>query len=114
MSLSRQKRCAALCKKHKRVATASLGKRLYRLDGITIDPYPIPSNLIMIDLSPSRLNPQVFVDRLQHDYQIVTHIYGKHLVRLAIHRHIGQEEEVLIVDAVKDCLDKIFAENKKH
>jgi len=93
---------------------ASLGKRLYRLDGITIDPYPIPSNLIMIDLSPSRLAPQVFVDRLQDDYQIVTHIYGKHLVRLAIHRHIGQEEEVYIVDAVKDCLDKMIAENEKH
>jgi threonine aldolase len=83
---------------------ASLGARLNALDGLIVDPYPIPTNLIMINLSELGLQPQRFVDRLKKDYGIASHIYGRYIVRFAIHRHIGPDEENRIVLAVEELL----------
>jgi len=83
---------------------ASLSKRLHQLNGITINPYPISTNLVMIDLSSLKFDPQAFTKRLQREYQVIAHIYGKHIVRLAIHRHIGKEEEEHIASAIENCL----------
>ena len=85
---------------------ASLGARLHALEELIVKPFPIPTNLILIDLSPLGIEPQEFVDRLKENYQIAAHIYGRHVVRFAIHRHIGLEEEERIITAVADLLSR--------
>lgn len=89
---------------------ASLGARLNALEDLIVDPFPIPTNLIMINLSALGVEPQWFVDRLKIDHGIASHIYGRHIVRFAIHRHIGPEEENRIVVAVEDLLKTIKRE----
>ena len=39
---------------------ASLGNRFNQLEGIVVEPYPIPTNLVMLDLSPSGIDPGEF------------------------------------------------------
>jgi threonine aldolase len=90
---------------------ASLGELLHKIECIRLEPYPIPTNLIMIDLSSLKLDPQAFVERLQREYQVIAHIYGKHIVRLAIHRHIGKEEQEHIASAIESCLSMMIEAN---
>jgi threonine aldolase len=83
---------------------ASLGARLKALEGLVVDPFPIPTNLIMVDVSASGIEPQEFVTRLKEEFGIASHIYGRGVVRFAIHRHIGLEEENRIASAVEALL----------
>jgi len=80
---------------------ASLAARLKTIEGLVIDPYPVPTNLIMINLSTSGVAPKKFVESLKVNYRIVSHIYGRNVVRFAIHRHIGIEEETYIALSVE-------------
>lgn len=97
---------------------ASLGARLNALEGLVVEPFPIPTNLIMIRLSAIGVEPQEFVDRLKRDYGIASHIYGRYVVRFAIHRHIGLDEENRIASAVEELLKDLSSglpfDNKNH
>lgn len=100
--------------KEDNLRAASLGARLNAIEGLVVDSFPIPTNLVMIDLSISRIEPQTFVDRLKSEYGIAAHIYGRHVVRFAIHRHIGPGEENRIASAVEELLPVMARESKSR
>jgi threonine aldolase len=91
---------------------ASLGARLHAIEGLVVDPFPVPTNLVMIDLAAAGIEPQAFVGRLKSEYGIAAHIYGRHVVRFAMHRHIGPEEENRIVSAVEALLPRMSQETR--
>ncbi len=86
---------------------ACIGDRLANLPGIRVDPYPVPSNLIMINLKDLGVGPQYFVDRLEKDSGVATHVYGRNLVRLAIHRQVHAAEEDLIISAITELVGQL-------
>ncbi len=96
--------------KEDNLRAASLGARLNAIEGLVVDPFPIPTNLIMINLAVSGVEPQEFVERLKRAYGITSHIYGRHVVRFAIHRHIGPDEENHITSAVEDLIPIMMGE----
>jgi len=83
------------------IRAASLATRLKAIEGLVVDPYPVPTNLIMINFRALGVDPQLFVERLKKEYGISSHIYGRYMVRFAIHRHIGPKEEDHIASAVE-------------
>jgi threonine aldolase len=89
----------------------SLGARLNALEGLVVDPFPIPTNLIMVNLSALGVEPENFVDRLKIVYGIASHIYGRDVVRFAVHRHIGLDEENYIVSAVEALINSLESES---
>ena len=86
---------------------ASLGARLKRLQGISLLQDPIPTNLIMIDVSDVGVEPDEFVARLKEEYGILCHVYGRDVVRIAVHRHIGLEQEQIIAQAIEALLERL-------
>lgn len=89
------------------VRAQSIGTRLHLLDGVRVQPYPVPSNLVMLDLRALGAAPRLFVEQLEVIYGVRAHIYGRHLVRFAIHRHIGPDEADAIVAAVAGLVRQI-------
>ena len=85
---------------------ASLAARLNAIEGLIVDPYPVPTNLIMINLSKLGVDPQSFTEGLKNGYGIASHVYGRYVVRFAVHRHIGLEEENYIASAVEEWVGK--------
>lgn len=83
---------------------ASLGGRLNAIERLDVQPFPVPTNLVMLDLSALGVPPQTFVSRLEREHGVRAHIYGQHTVRLAIHRHIGEAEEEKIVAAIEELV----------
>lgn len=83
---------------------AEIGDRLVSLPCLEIDPYPIPSNIIMMNLSGLAIDPTEFVKRLETNYGVRAHIFGRQVVRLAIHRHIGPREADVIVSAISEIV----------
>ena len=86
---------------------ASLGARLKRLQGISLLNDPVQTNLVMIDVSNAGVEPEEFVSRLKEEYSILCHVYGRDVVRIAVHRHIGFKEEQHIALAVEELLERL-------
>ncbi|MEE2659851.1 MAG: GntG family PLP-dependent aldolase [Candidatus Latescibacterota bacterium] len=80
---------------------ARIGEHLVSV-GLGVQPYPVQTNLLMLDTHEFGIEPQSFVDRLDEDYGILAHVYGRRLVRLAIHRHVRDDEEEAIVAGVTE------------
>ncbi len=78
----------------------AIAARLHAVDGLSVQPFPAPSNLVMLDLRPLGVSPQVFVEQLEAQAGVRAHVYGQHHVRLAIHRHIGPLEAETIVTSI--------------
>jgi threonine aldolase len=85
----------------------SIARRLNEIEGLVLDPYPAPSNLVMLDVRHLGVEPEAFVMRLEEDYGVRSHVYGRHRVRFAVHRHIGPAEADMVVTAVADLAAKL-------
>lgn len=85
---------------------SSIGNKLATIKGLIVDPYPVPSNLVMLSIKNLSINPLEFVARLEKEYGIRAHIFGRQTIRLAVHRHIGEKEEIIIVESIKDLVSK--------
>jgi len=90
---------------------ASIAARLIAIEGLIVDPYPVPTNLIMINLSTLGVDPQVFAESLKENYGIASHVYGRYMVRFAVHRHIGLKEENYIASAVEEWVGRTINES---
>jgi threonine aldolase len=89
---------------------ASLGGRLNAIEGLCVRPFPVPTNLVMLDISAVGVQPQTFLSRLEREHNVRAHIYGRYIVRFAIHRHIGEAEEAQIATAVERLVEALRSE----
>jgi threonine aldolase len=87
---------------------ADIADRLISLQGLEIDPYPIPSNIIILNLKRLSITPTEFATWLEINSAVRVHVIGTQAVRLAIHRHIGSKESDVIVSAITELVTTSF------
>lgn len=84
-----------------------LARGLNRLPGIAVDPFPPPTNMVMVKTGGSGLSAGEVTDRLEeHGIQALP--FGEYTVRLVLHRNVSDAG----VEKTLQAAERIFGENR--
>jgi len=83
-----------------------LANGMNSIDGITVDVKSVQTNILFLNFNPaSNKNATNFGKELKETYGVLCGVRNPGLVRMVVHRHIGEEQ----VKYVLDCAKKIMA-----
>lgn len=76
------------------------------IDGLVVDLESVQTNIVMVDISATGLESRSFIERLLAR-NVRAHPYTSELVRFTFHRHVGDVEAELTIDAVRAVVQEV-------